>query len=104
MDKIKISVIKNTENLFKFKVFVGRILQNHTSITRAKLRTSDGNDIADSATDATDWDFTNADYLGIKLGLLDVSPGEYQCKLILMDPGHLLGQTWETEILVTIQP
>ena len=104
MAKVKATVVKNTENIFKIALSVDGVLQNHTAITSAELRTSDGLTLADYDVDPTDWSFANTSYLTVKLGLTDVTAGVYTCKLIIKDATHTIGLAWDTDIILTVLP
>lgn len=104
MAKIKVTSVNNTENIFKIILSENGVVVNHTSITSAELRTSDGKTIASSITDPSDWNFTNAGFLTVKFGQASVSAGTYTCKLIIRDATHLVGIAWDTDIVLTILP
>jgi hypothetical protein len=102
--KVKATVLLNTENKYKIILSVQGIVQNHTLITAAELRTSEGVTLADSEIDASDWDFTNTGFLLVKLGLTDLPVGTHSCRLIIKDSTHTIGLAWDTEILLTVLP
>lgn len=102
--RVKATVLNNTENKFKIILSVETTVQNHTLITAAELRTSEGVTLADSEVDSSDWDFTNQGYLLVKLGLAELPVGEHVCRLIIKDASHTIGLAWDTEILLTVLP
>lgn len=103
--KQKITAVASTENRYKIILSVDGVIQNHTLITAAKLRTADGVTLADSEIDPSDWDFTNAGFLTVKLGLADIAAGDYTCKLIVKDASHTIGLAWlDTDIILTVLP
>ncbi len=102
--KVKATVLLNTENKYKIILSVENVIQNHTLITAAELRTSEGVTLADSEVDASDWDFTNSGFLLVKLGLTDLPVGTHSCRLIIKDASHTIGLAWDTEILLTVLP
>lgn len=105
MAKIRVTAVKNTENIYKIFISTdGVVMPDHTLITGAELRTSTGTTLADSDVDPNDWDFTNTGYITVKLGLADIAAGDYTCKLILKDATHSIGLAWDTDILLTVLP
>ena len=104
-NKQKITAVRLTENIYKIILSVDGVVQNHTTITAAKLQTTDGTVLASSEVDPTDWNFTNSAYLTVKLGLADITAGEYTCKLIVKDSTHSIGLAWlDTDIILTVLP
>lgn len=102
--RVKATVLKNTENKFKLVLSVAGVVQNHSLITAAEIRTTVGDTLADSEVDASDWDFTNPGFLIVKLGLTDIPAGDYSCYLVTKDSNHQIGLAWDTEILLTVLP
>jgi hypothetical protein len=104
MSKSKISVVKNTENIYKIALTVDGVLTNHSLITAAELRTLEGVTIASSTAIPSVYDFTNAGYIAVKLGLITAAAGTYTCRLITKDAIHTTGISWDTDIILTILP
>lgn len=101
---IKVTSVSGTENKYKIILSVNGVIQNHTLITAAELRTSAGKTLADSEVDATDWDFTNAGYILVKFGLAGLPSGTTTCYLITKDAQHTVGLAWETVLTITSVP
>ena len=104
-DTVRVKVINNTSNIYKFVLSLDGTVVNHTNITAAQLRTKLGATIADSEVDASDWDFSNPTFITVKLGRTDTVAGNYRCILIVKNDINTDGVAWDdTEVQITILP
>ena len=103
--KTTLTVINGTDNLFKLSLSADGELIDHRTLLGAELRTTRGVTIADSDVDSSDWDFTNAGYLLVKLGMVQATPSTYICRLIIKNADHTTGLVWDgTELTLIILP
>jgi hypothetical protein len=99
--KVKITSVLGTENLTKIILSVDGVVQNHTAITGCKVHSSKGTILADSTITPAIWDFTNAGFLTVKLGLSDLPLGTADYILVMKTALHPVGYAWDTLLEVT---
>ena len=100
-----VTAVLETENKFKFVLSSDGVVIDHRLLTSASLKSSTGATLANSLADATLWDFTNADYLTVILGLAITTTGIHKCKLIAVDDLHPKGLAWfDTDLMLKILP
>jgi hypothetical protein len=100
----KLTVVKNTENIFKLELKNNNVLIDHTAVVSAELRSASGVTVASSITDPSDWDFTNAGYITVKFGLTDLPVKTESYTLIVRDAVNVIGIAWDTQLLITFLP
>lgn len=100
-----IEVVSGTENKHKLILSSDGVVINHTLILGAELRDKYGVTIADSDVDASLWDFTNAAFMTVKIGLSGVVKGTHNTKLIIKDSLHSTGLVWNNaDINIKVLP
>jgi hypothetical protein len=100
---IEVKAVSGTQNIFKFVLWQDSApLVDHTIVTAAKLRSDAQVTYADSADFPAAWDFTQAGYISVKLGLTDIPAGTHNCVLIVKSAANPTGLAWDTTIQINL--
>jgi len=98
-DKLEEVVYKGRDNLIRLRLSVDKTPIKHNQILRCQLAMGTAL-VYDSSTQADYFDFSQADYLQLKLGNTTLATGRYACQLTIFDADHVHGQVWGELVIV----